>query len=156
MLIFLSKVKISSDELIKKCVEEFCRIFNKPIPTYSIIRKEGEKPVLQPQFLHFSLSHSGDYKALAISQEVIGIDIQQRKTLDYMAVSERFFERQVTDSKDFFDDWTAKEAYAKCSGEPLVEVMKKTICGVTTLDILEGYSLAIKSEDKEILFVFLF
>lgn len=112
--------------------------------------------MLNPRFLHFNLSHSGDYSALAVSKQAVGIDIQLRKPCEYMEISKRFFEREISDSNEFFDFWAAKEAYAKCGGEPLVEVMKKTACGISVFDILDGYSVAIKSDDKEILFVFLF
>lgn len=156
MLIFLTKAQFSSDELIKKGVDEFCRLFNKQKPHYSIIRTEGEKPMLAPQFLHFNLTHSAEFSALAVSEQPVGIDLQIHTLYNYEAISKRFFEKKLVEIKDFFDTWAAKEAYAKCGGEPLIEVMKKTVCGVTVFDILEGYSLAIKSDDKEILFVFLF
>lgn len=159
MIVYLSKEDISSDELIKKGVDGFCRLFNLPRKEYSIIRAEGAKPVLEPPFLHFNLSHSGEYKALAVSQQPVGVDVQQHRPCDFKAVTDRFFhaDERISGSKDFFDLWAAKEAYAKCGDLPLQEGLREKIKGEPAVfGILEGYSLAAKSADKEILFVFLF
>jgi phosphopantetheinyl transferase len=157
MLIFLSKADYPSDEITHKAIDEYCRLYNIQKPQYNIVRKQDKKPALEPPFLQFNLSHSGEYKTVAVSEVAVGIDIQQHKPCDFEAISDRFFAKKVSGQKQFFDLWAAKEARAKCSGDPLIKVLKEEGAdGATLFNILDGYSLAVKSSDKEILFMFLF
>lgn len=84
-----------------------------------------------PQALHFNLSHSGDWLALAFARgRAVGVDIEQaRREVDLAALSARFFSngeqavlRSLPDSSQtdaFFACWTRKEAYIKARGEGL-------------------------------------
>ena len=83
----------------------------------------GGKPFLKGMDLFFSLSHSGDLAACALSDEPIGLDIQKQSRFreDFI---QRFYspdERQAvleSDDRDgaFTEIWAKKESYLKAIG----------------------------------------
>lgn len=108
------------------------------------------KPFLEGIPLYFSLSHSGNYVLCGVSEEEIGVDIQEERTVDFQKMSRRFFtegERSLleedgqvesrgsengdsesdccgkTARKLFYRLWTQKEAYGKLTGGGLSESM---------------------------------
>lgn len=95
-----------------------------------IIRTEHGKPVLRdhPQW-QFSLSHSGEYAVCALADAPIGIDVQERRSVDALSLAERFFSPMETEllrslpeterSSAFFRLWTAKESILKAQGSGL-------------------------------------
>lgn len=65
-----------------------------------------------------SISHSGDFAAVAISNHKVGIDIQQQRE---MKSQERmmqmcYSEEEKGSGESFFYHWTRKEAYSKMLG----------------------------------------
>ncbi|MDR1805701.1 MAG: 4'-phosphopantetheinyl transferase superfamily protein [Clostridium sp.] len=69
---------------------------------------------------HFSLSHSGEYLALATHDSPVGVDIELLRKPDLL-VARRFFTKDeqeyvAEDEKRFFEVWTRKEAYIKYTG----------------------------------------
>ena len=75
------------------------------------------KPRFIDSSLHFSLSHSGRFAAVLISEEPCGVDIE----LVRPEVAERLRERCLSDGErargcDFFELWTKKECIAKLDG----------------------------------------
>ncbi|PXX46798.1 4'-phosphopantetheinyl transferase superfamily protein [Undibacterium pigrum] len=87
----------------------------------------GGKPCLASEEVHFNISHSGNWVALAFSADrPIGIDIEQARDLDYKSLLTQIAHPQDTlplcDSRkeqQFLASWSMKEAVAKCSGEGL-------------------------------------
>ena len=87
-----------------------------------------DKPrLVSPQGVHFNLSHSGGWTVVALSDNEVGVDIQQVKPLD-MRLAKRFFTenewRQIEGAGDgaaelFYRLWTVKEAYLKALGTGL-------------------------------------
>ncbi len=79
---------------------------------------EKGKPYL-PEFpgLFFSLSHSGDYVALALSCHPVGVDIQEERKLSD-ALQEKYFtkEERASGAKPFAI-FSGKESYIKFTGE---------------------------------------
>lgn len=79
--------------------------------------------------LEFNLSHSGDLVAYAFGPVAVGIDVEQRRSLDAAALVKRFFapeewqawqELPVAERETaFFQAWTIKEAYLKAIGTGL-------------------------------------
>lgn len=73
----------------------------------------------------FSISHSGDYVIIAISDYEIGCDIELMRDLDYERLGKIVFHKnelkmlsEAEDKKNcFYKIWTAKEAFIKCLGE---------------------------------------
>ena len=99
-----------------------------------IARKERGKPYFPNQpGLHFSISHSGELWACALSRCPVGVDIQKhtkkrgesdRQTgARLLRLAERFFHPKEADwvrgdpQKRFFRLWAAKESYVKYTGE---------------------------------------
>ena len=83
------------------------------------------KPYLKNNKIFFSLSHSGEYVVLGISDCEIGIDIEKICPYDN-SISNRFFTKEENDwlkkqgnDKAFYKLWTAKESVMKLTGEGL-------------------------------------
>jgi len=97
------------------------------------------KPFVQgSKAVHFNLTHSADVILLAVTEEgEIGVDIEQvnrefewRRVDSVLAQSEIEWikEKELTDSSNvyqrFFQIWTLKEAYIKCTGEGMSRHLK--------------------------------
>ena len=101
------------------CIEE--------MPT--ILRDEMGKPYFEDGKLHFNVSHSEEYLAIAISNYPVGIDIQASKT-----IREGMYKKVVQPEemaligeerqKDFLRLWTLKESFVKAEGKGLRISMK--------------------------------
>lgn len=83
-----------------------------------------EKPFLRdfPK-LFFNLSHSGEWVVCALAPVEVGVDLQAERSLRASLVrklhpSEQQLMQQLPD-RAFFDFWTLKESYCKCTGEGL-------------------------------------
>lgn len=82
------------------------------------------KPYFQGTDIHFNISHSGDFKVLAIAETPVGVDIEKVRKAD-LRVAKRFCENEYNyitqkDSEHrFFKVWTKKEAYLKYKGTGL-------------------------------------
>ena len=82
------------------------------------------KPYFPGTDIHFNISHSGDYKVLAIAETPVGVDIEKVRKAD-LRVAKRFCENEYNyitqkDSEHrFFEIWTKKEAYLKYKGTGL-------------------------------------
>ena len=73
---------------------------------------EGKKPVLRSRSKYFSLSHSSELIAIAVSNYNCGIDIEQRKERNYEAISKRMGFESST-QEEFYHNWTFFEAKYK-------------------------------------------
>ncbi len=128
-----------------------------------------DKPKLtSPQGVFFNLSHSGEWTVIAISDNEVGVDIQQVKPLN-MRLATRFFseneQKILAEAGDdagqlFYRLWTVKEAYLKAVGtglsRPLNSFSVRMTAGgakladgevgegwlVSEFDCFEGYALA--------------
>jgi 4'-phosphopantetheinyl transferase len=80
--------------------------------------------------MQFNLSHSGERALLALGVgRPVGVDIEQHRALDPLALARRFFSRDEIDALDrlggqaraeaFFRCWTRKEALIKAMGDGL-------------------------------------
>ncbi|MBQ7504939.1 MAG: 4'-phosphopantetheinyl transferase superfamily protein [Ruminococcus sp.] len=74
----------------------------------------------------FSLAHSGDYVALAVSDKhEVGCDIEELRDCGFIRMGKLVFtENEISELKasedkrdKFFEFWTKKEAFIKCIGE---------------------------------------
>lgn len=124
------KNKISSlisDILIRNIISDKLNIKNNEI---QIKKTNYGKPYLENELsFHFNISHSGDYVACAIDNKVLGIDIEEKKDIDYEGIANNFF---CNDEIEFILDgncyerltkfyrvWTLKESYIKADGKGL-------------------------------------
>lgn len=88
------------------------------------------KPYIDNLPVHFNLSHSGRLVACGISDQEIGVDIQEKRSGNHRRLWERFFTEEekallkcccsVEEEETlFYRLWTAKEAYGKLTGRGL-------------------------------------
>lgn len=109
---------------------EICRItgFNNKLLEFST--NDYGKPYLSfiPN-IHFNLSHTGYYVALAVDVKPVGIDIEVIQPID-LKIAERFFSADEADYVlcsshnlavlHFYEIWTKKESYCKWRGDGLL------------------------------------
>jgi 4'-phosphopantetheinyl transferase len=115
-----------ADLLVRDLITKQLGISNERI---KFNKTEYGKPRLvnEPGF-HFNVSHSGDYILCAISDEIVGIDIEEIKPIE-LSIGERFFHmieysqllNEVTSKQIdlFYRFWTLKESYIKAIGTGL-------------------------------------
>ena len=129
---------------------------------------EKGKPYL-PEFpgLYFSLSHSGDYVALALSCHPVGVDIQEKRELSEALQMKYFTEEERKSGYEPFAVFSGKESYIKFTGEGMsrsftdfsVNLKKKTVtvCGsvsafVRSRELEDGnYMLCVCDKCKDII-----
>lgn len=107
------------------------RIYGKE--RFEIKYNKNGKPLCD--FCFFSISHSGEYAAAAVSDKPIGVDIQIpggfKKREKYMLFSPD--ENEFVNAKDsenrFYTLWTRKEAYIKAEGGTLSDAAKISLIG---------------------------
>lgn len=151
MLICFTFGKTGSDAFILKAYASFCAIKGKkPLPVE--VKRENGKPFLADaegrKTLFASLSHSGEITACALSEKPVGIDIQERKKIDFAAVSARFFPKKTEDEKEFYRLFCSAEARYKADGGSFFAAMKKGTEGVRIYDLFQGYTFAVKGEEE--------
>lgn len=119
--------------------------------------------------LHFSISHSGEYAMVVLSDKEIGCDIQQIKDIN-LSIADRFFtaeeRKYVKCTEDFFRIWALKESFIKAVGKGLaIPLNSFTIKGLKTdkpyceyegkiyrfkeFDNINGYCIAVCKEEEE-------
>jgi 4'-phosphopantetheinyl transferase len=85
------------------------------------------KPLLAGDGLHFNLSYRDEWALLAVSDKVLGLDIEKLIPIEDMegfgencfSEKERDFLNQTLYKTNFFRLWTLKEAYIKAIGKGL-------------------------------------
>ncbi len=74
-----------------------------------------------PELNEFSISHSGEYVAVVVSDSRVGIDIEYKTDKDFKVTNRMFATEDIDyigkEQKRFRDVWTVKEAFLKCTGE---------------------------------------
>ena len=115
-----------SDVLVRSIIHEQLGLSNEEI---RFGRNNYGKPYLigRDDF-YFNVSHSDEWVVCAVSDSVVGVDVEKIKPTDYN-ISKRFFSedenkylvckkgQQKLDS--FYDLWTLKESYIKAIGKGL-------------------------------------
>ena len=108
-----------------------------------VIDTDSGKPYIKDQLILFSISHSGTYVAVAISEKPIGIDLQIHNQTDftifypYFTPEERLYADKSVDN--FYTLWTSIEAVAKITSIGFNEALNKRIPHIHKH--LIGYSL---------------
>lgn len=136
-----------------------------------IIKDEKGAPKLKKQMKIFcSLSHSNEYVSCAISDQAIGIDIQEMREGKRERISKRFFHKteqelcnQNKSLELFYKIWTSKESYVKMLGSGLagnmdsfyLDMKKECICSnegkqlaSVSFKSYKSYMLCIATENK--------
>lgn len=136
------KLSLAAYVLLKKVLKRHFINASK----YEFVYLENGKPILKGCPIQFSMSHSGDFVAVAISNNIVGVDIQEMKEIDQdlrkfvFNEEDEFFYQEAENKLDaFYSLWTIKEAVYKFDGAPFKNVRIKDAASIT----VEGnYKLA--------------
>ena len=151
-------------------------LLDKALREYGLCEKDmqystndyGKPYFINAEKLHFSISHSGDYAMVVMSDKEIGCDIQQIKDVN-LRIADRFFTADeceyVKSTEDFFRIWALKESFIKAVGKGLaIPLNSFTIKGLKTdkpyceyegkiyrfkeFDNINEYCIAVCEEEK--------
>ena len=126
---------------------------------------EQGKPDLNNRKVRFNLAHSGDAALLAVTKDkAVGVDIEKMKDLDYAKIAKHYFsdtEFRIIMSfpekerkKEFYRNWTRKEAYAKARGSSILQHLNNNDEGsgwfIADLETDNAHVAAVAVEGKEI------
>lgn len=152
-IVFFTENSVKSDDFILAAYKKYCSITGKKIFHATVDRTEPKPRILGDggeNLAEFSLSHSGKYVVCAMSEKPVGVDIQLKKETCIKDISERLFNKKITDKDDFFDEFSKGEATTKLYGIPLAEGLR--IREGETYRIFDGYSFALCGGDKPVFF----
>ncbi len=123
------KLSLAGDIIAKKYIG---RLYNVQEEKIIFARGEHGKPYVLNIPTHFSISHSGNFTVVAISNEPIGIDCEVIRDFSAIVAHKTFntcernyvagntADRKKSEmEKAFYEIWTAKEAYLKYTGQGL-------------------------------------
>lgn len=132
----IEKAKRFRFETDKKCTvagnaiarEALSEMLKKPPREIEILRTESGKPYINDD-IFFNISHSEGVVAIVFSENEIGVDTEKIRPVDYR-IAEKFYteneKRYIMSAKNedekllrFFEIWTLKESYLKCTGDGL-------------------------------------
>ena len=110
------KLSVASYLLLKKILSRhFIRYHY-----YDFKYLDNGKPIIEGKKINFSISHSGDYVAVAISKKPVGVDIQEMRDVDLDArklvfneQDEKLFQESTNQVDMFYSLWVSKEAKFK-------------------------------------------
>ena len=128
----------------------------------TVIREKNGKPRFASLPYHFSITHSRDLCAVALSSENVGIDLEFiDPSRNVEALSKRFFSPEehsrllVSENslEDFFTLWVKKEALAKLSGEGLASICRGQIIDGSQYSFKE-YKLTVDGADARLALCF--
>lgn len=107
--------KAVRQKLLNKAWEDFKP--GEPMP--EIYKDSSNKPYFINHEAFISLSHQGEYFAIALSSHPIGIDIQGvNKKANIKKIAKRFFPDLLNvDEEEFYKTWVKREALGKLTGE---------------------------------------
>ena len=105
------------------------RYLQQPLDSIEFIETQYGKPLLADAALHFNLSHSANYAALAVSSHAVGIDLESFKSRAFLGIARHVYsvnEQRVLAAMPlflrplaFFSLWTQKESIIKAIGHGL-------------------------------------
>lgn len=130
------KRSIAGEMLARHAISEWCKI----LPEEIVFDKdELGKPFAKNLPVEFNISHSGALVVCAVDSTPVGIDVEQIRSIDWKLAKFVCTEEElvymrgenlaaqkldVLPTQDmlrrFFEIWTAKEAYVKCTGTGIV------------------------------------
>lgn len=120
---FKDKVRgILGEALLRKILVSEYNFKNNDI---KFIFNDYAKPFLEGQNIQFNISHSGKWVLLGIDDNLIGVDIEEVKDINYEEVSGSIFNynefsyinNSASKLHTFYKLWTLKESYIKMIGK---------------------------------------
>ena len=120
---------------------------------------EGKPYLTDAPDFHFSLTHSGDYVAIAYGPSPVGVDIEQiRHDGIRPGIAQRFFtpaeQAFATTPEKFFQIWSMKESYLKFLGTGLAyplqsfDVLAEPIASQFQIEQIPGHVFTIYSPNS--------
>lgn len=159
MLTLMSKTRADKYNRLKSKTDKMhCSavafLLNKACPEKTEFYDKNGKPCIEDGYI--SISHSGDWALLAVSDKPVGIDIEKIRPIDTKRLIKKFFcESEINCAEDvgleeFFDLWTRKESMLKVNGEGL-SGLKQTTADRSFLTVsgFEGYCVSVCTDYKE-------
>jgi len=139
--IFQGDYKNKNEELLRKALQMYAEAFDINIDDLPLQKTANGKPYLEGMPLHFSISHTRMLWGCLISSQEVGLDIQEKRNVNFSKLANRFFlEEEIKFVNDngmdgFFDVWTRKEACIKYDGTGLRDL--KSFCVVKNGELTE-------------------
>ena len=119
-MILVAIGKTSERELLfHRAIKVFRDITKMPQHLVALGHHENGAPFIKgADDINVSITHSGEYLCIALSKDKVGIDIQERKDIDFKKIATRYNFRAES-LEEFYDKFTLSEAHAKVSGNGL-------------------------------------
>ncbi|MBR2349581.1 MAG: hypothetical protein IKA77_03070 [Clostridia bacterium] len=133
--------------VFNKTLSIYRELFKMPIKVAKLSHFENGKPYVKGQGeVKLSVSHSGKYLVIALSNNEVGVDIQEEKPVDYQKISARYG-FSANDLTEFYKKFTIAEATVKLTSTDLPTSLKQadTLSG-TTYHFIKGYTLSVVGE----------
>lgn len=150
----LNKLSLIDDKKLSVGVylllEKALSKFNIKLNDFPLVYNEDGKPYLSNNNTFISLSHSGNFVAVAISDFEVGIDIQQIKDVNvlinkiaYNEADENYYKIRKNEHTSL-EIWTIKEAYSKAKGLGLKLPLKQIKIDYKKMKV-EDFSINLKT-----------
>lgn len=88
---------------------------------YTLTYNSNGKPFIKDSDLFFNISHTEDTVICVVSDREVGVDIEKIKDYDHSLLD--LFNYPLLSNKEFFKEYTKKEAILKKQGLSLKEIM---------------------------------
>ena len=105
-----------------------------------LLKKELGKPYFE-NGPYFNVSHSGKYIVMAISENEVGVDIEENVEKDMSSLIRIFNEaeaKMIKEHADFYYLWCAKESLIKCMGSSVSHVKEVPSLPLNGLKTFKG------------------
>ena len=127
--------------------------FGCPVESVVLARTERGKPYAVGLPVHFSLSHTGPWLALAVSDRPVGIDVERLRPVgeklarricspsdwEYLLAGKEAFEAEDGEQRErFFRIWTAKEAWYKREGTGITALRQPDYAAIPAQHFRQG------------------
>lgn len=112
--IYYTYKQINTDEFIKQILHKYYNI-----PNAEICKSINGKPYIKGDKVFFNATHSKGFLAVAVGKHQVGIDCESLNGKARPAVLSKFSEREKREiicTADFYEHWTAREAFIKYLG----------------------------------------
>ena len=135
------------DLLLDKVAREYFNINNLAYEKLTLSKLSNGKPYIANSNLHVSLSHSGEYLAIALSPTIVGVDIQKKENIDYQKIAKRYG-FNAKDINEFYQKFTLAESEAKIEGNGLAYALKKVEQIEGNIIELDDYILSVVPKEE--------